>query len=137
VIDAFVGDLRNLFAISGGASVATLTRHVHFCVATTTTVSWTLDDDYFFVGCYGIGNGGNSWSLNTDGANSGAGGGADNEAGKVKLDTVLATGTVIPTSGLFNFSGMCTPLKKNSKIYFVNGTAFTQSINVVIQRQRA
>jgi len=134
VVAAFVKDLGDLFDISHGPA-ASSTRHVHLCVATAVTLSWTLDDDYFFVGCYGVGNGGNSWSLNTDGANAGSVVGADNEAGKVKLDTVLASGTVMPVSNLFQFSGMRTLLKKNSKIYFVNGTAFTQSINVVLQRQ--
>jgi hypothetical protein len=133
LIDALI---RALLTPVGGIGAGGSTRHVHICAATATTVSWQLDDDYFFYGCFAIGNGGNSWSLNTDGANSGAGAGADNEAGKVKLDTVLVSDPTIPTNAAFFFGPFRTALKKNSKIYLVNGTAFTQSLNVVLQRQQ-
>ena len=127
LISAFVKDLSDLLDSQRPVDLST-TRHVVLTSGTGTNASWKLDADYFFIGLSIIGAGGNTWSLNTDNRSSATPG-----IGTVEVDTVLYR--AVSLTGNLIVSGLKTPLNAGSTLYFVNGTAFTQVLNVFLQRR--
>lgn len=111
-------------------------RAIFFSAANTTTQSYRLDRDYFFIGFLLPSSQlaqGNAWILSTDGTSTAAA----SVQGQVRSDNgILAYGNVLANPGII-MMGIRILLKKNTKLYFSNSYGVALYMTVYLEETDA
>ena len=118
---AFIRDLGTILdSTSEGLEE---TRTLTMTTLTGVTNSWKADADYHVTGYEYIGNTGNGWQVSTDATSRFIGGVTENT-----LDTVILGGRSANQFFAVAMSGLRIPIPEGTRIYFINGTAATQTV---------
>jgi hypothetical protein len=118
--------------LGGSASAVRPSRALVMTAPTGTTQIWSADANYYITGWFLMGNGGNAWSLAFDATPAASRYGIG--TADISLDVIVggpAIGTAVP---IVSPAGINLPFFLGSKLYFSNGTANTQHINVFMSR---